>query len=403
MTRWTRGVTSWSSTTRWVALGERMGMGRAKDDGDRPVMLHASRTPAAVAPDGLSDEQLRELRVATTGEVADLLSNPPGLELTSSCTHAMEAAAAILGIGPGDEVIVPAFTFPSTANAFLLGGATVRFADVDLSTGNIDPKEVERTSGPRTRAVVCTHYGGVACDMDALEELRLEGTWHLVEDAAHGIFGSYRGTALGRFGTFGALSFHRTKNLSAVDGGAIVVNRGDMVEAARVAVDKGTNRAAYDQGRVTSYEWSGLGSAWRMSDPMVELLAAELEQREQIQKVRQHVWSRYRSELAEWAARVGASLAAIPEGCEHPAHLFHVVLPEHITRTKFVAHCADQGVQVVRHYGSLPDSRYGRSIRHPEDACPRAALLGKRLVRLPLHHQLSDDDVDRVIEAVTSV
>lgn len=349
-----------------------------------------------------TDDDAVQLRRATTARLHALLGGPPGVELTSSCTHAMEAAAVVLGVGPGDEVVVPAFTFPSTANAFLLGGATIRFADVDPATGNVDPASVERVSGPRTKVVVCTHYGGVACDVDALGGLCRDGGWHLVEDAAHGIFATYRGTPLGRFGTFAALSFHRTKNVSSIDGGALVVNSPELVEPSLVAIDKGTNRAAFDEGRVTSYEWCGPGSAWRMPDPMVQLLAAQLEQADGMQRVRHHVWGRYHRELADWAGELGAALPVVPDGCEHPAHLYWLVLPAGVDRADFVQHCGERGVQVARHYGSLPDSTYGRRIRHPDDDCPAAAVLGEQLVRLPLHHLLTDDDVDRVVAAVTS-
>jgi dTDP-4-amino-4,6-dideoxygalactose transaminase len=342
-------------------------------------------------------------RTEVTASVADLLGGPPALELTSSCTHAMEAAAVVLGLGPGDEVVVPAFTFPSTANAFLLCGASVRFADVDPATGSIDPDDVARTVTERTRVVVVTHYGGVAPDMTRLGVMADAGGWQLVEDAAHGIFASRDGVPLGRFGAFGALSFHRTKNLSAVDGGALVVNRPELVERSLVAIDKGTNRVAFERGAVASYEWTGLGSAWRMPDPSVAVLAQDLARRDEIQRIRHHVWDRYHRELAEWAGATGTRQPSVPEQCVHPAHIYWLVLPEGLPRADFVEHCARQGVQVARHYGSLPDSTYGRSIGHPEDRCPHAATLGERLVRLPLHHLLDDDDVDRVIDVVTTV
>lgn len=374
-------------------------MQRSERGEDRLITLNASATIPIAAPE--PDVEPHQLRTDVTAIVRRLVGDPPGLELTSSCTHAMEAAALVLGLGPGDEVVVPAFTFPSTANAFLLGGASVRFADVDLRTGNLEPDELERVVTERTKVVVCTHYGGIAPDMGRLLELQARGRWQLVEDAAHGIFATYDGVPLGRFGAFGALSFHRTKNLSAIDGGALVVNRPELVERALVAIDKGTNRVAFERGSVASYEWTGLGSAWRMPDPSVAVLAHDLARRDEIQRIRHHVWDRYRAELAAWAEQVDAQLPFVPERCAHPAHVFWMVLPESMPRDTFVAHCARHGVQVARHYGSLPDSTYGRSVRDPDDRCPNAAVLGERLVRLPLHHQLDDVDVDRVIAAVT--
>jgi dTDP-4-amino-4,6-dideoxygalactose transaminase len=359
------------------------------------VQLHAGG-PASSTPGNRSDPPRPHPSVVLAG----LLDTPPAVELTSSCTHALEAAALVLGIGPSDEVIVPAFTFPSTANAFLLRGATIRFADVDPHTGNIDPADVARLINPATRAVVCTHYAGVPCDMAALGALCDRHGLDLVEDAAHGLFGSWNGRPLGTFGRLGALSFHRTKNISAIEGGALIVNDPDLVPAVHVAIDKGTNRAEFEAMRVRSYEWAGPGSAWRMPDPSVSILADELGRRHQIQAVRHRVWARYRSELEPWAEQTGARLPFLPDACEHPAHLFWIVLPADRDRERFVERCAELGVQVARHYGSLPASRFGARIRHPDDRCPVAAELGERLVRLPIHQDMSERDVDRVVSAV---
>lgn len=357
------------------------------------VALHA-RTPEPLVGAGPAADPRAVL--------GDLLGEPPAVELTSSCTHALEAAATVLGIGAGDEVVVPAFTFPSTANAFVLRGATIRFADIDPRTGNVSPASVAEKLGGRTRAVVCTHYAGVACDMPALAALCEPAGVDLVEDAAHGLFGSLGGTPLGRFGRLGALSFQRTKNISCIEGGAIVVNDPGLVESVQVALEKGTNRVAFESGRVRSYEWVGPGSAWRLPEPAVGMLADQLEHRDHIQRVRHHVWARYHAELADWAATVGARLPTIPAGVQHPAHLFWLVLPPNVAREQFVERCADRGVEVARHYGSLPSTRFGEQIRNPADSCDVAREWGDRLVRLPVHQDLDDGDVDRVIDAVTA-
>jgi dTDP-4-amino-4,6-dideoxygalactose transaminase len=333
--------------------------------------------------------------------LAELLDRPPAVELTSSCTHALETAALVLDIGPGDEVIVPAFTFPSTANAFLIRGATVRFADVQQSTGNIDPDSVRVLLGPATRAIVCTHYGGVGCEMEALAELAGRSGAQLVEDAAHGMFGRWRGVPLGRFGVFGALSFHHTKNISAGEGGAVVVNDPALVDRTLVALDKGTNRVEFDQGRATSYEWRGTGSAWRMPESSVEQFADSLDRRDLIQAARHEAWARYAEELRDWADRLGAALPDVPEAAEHPAHLFWVLLPESIRRDEFVSHCARRGVQVARHFGSLPDSSQGSALGGAEE-CAVAGRFGASLVRLPLHEQLTPADVEHVVTVVAS-
>lgn len=347
-------------------------------------------------------DHVSSTRRSATATVSQLLSSPPGLELTSSCTAALEAAATVLGIGPGDEVIVPAFSFPSTANAFLLRGATVRFADADLRTGNVDADSIDRCRSEATRAVVCVHYGGVACEMEAITELCDSSGWHLVEDAAHGLFGSYQGLPLGRFGRLAALSFHRTKNISSIDGGAIVVNDPSLVDQVHIALDKGTNRAAFEAGLVSSYEWSGPGSAGRMSDPIVDRLVEQLDLRVSIQRRRHEVWSDYARGLVSWAEKYDVGLPLVPSGAQHPAHLFWMLLPAEVARERFISWCSDHGVEVARHYGSLPDSAFGTRIANPDDRCPSAARLATHLVRLPLHHELTGTQIEQVLAAVTS-
>lgn len=334
--------------------------------------------------------------------LVELLDGPPAVALTSSCTHAMEAGARLLGIGPGCEVVIPAFTFPSTANAFLSTGATVRFADIDPATANIDPASAADRVGPRTAAIVAVHYGGVAADVGALGRICDASGAALIEDGAHSLFGSTGGTPLGRFGKLAALSFHRTKNVSSIEGGALVLNDPALVAPAQVLLDKGTNRHEFEAGAIDSYEWSGLGSAWRLAQPLVELLAESLSEAPRTQARRRHVWDRYRAALEPWADAVGAALPHVPSAAVHPAHLFWIRLPDRTDRNDFVLHCDTAGVEAARHYGSLPQSRFGRSIATPGDSCPNAAVLATQLVRIPLHHQLTDDDVTRVIDAVTS-
>ena len=361
-----------------------------RPQGDDVVRLHA---PAAVpVPD----------RAATTARLAELLDDPPAVLLTSSCTHALEASMLLAGVGPGDEVVVPAFTLSSTANAALLRGATVRFADVRAEDGNMDPASLDGVVNARTRAVVCVHYCGVAADVEELGTVAATVGADLVEDAAHGLFGRWQDTPLGRFGRLAALSFHRTKNLSTVEGGALVVNDPDLVDAAMVTVDKGTDRYLMDTGAATTYEWAGPGSAWRMADPMVTLLGSQLDQADEIQARRHQVWDAYQSQLAGWADRHGVALPEVRPGVEHPAHLFWVRLPDAGRRDEVVAHCAAAGVEVAQHYGSLPDSAFGRTIRVEGDDCPVASDLAARLLRLPVHHQLTDAQVDRVVAALTS-
>lgn len=362
------------------------------------IALNARPEPRPVLLEG--DDGVT--RAATGARVAALVDHPPALVLTASCSSALETSAALLDLGPGDEVVVPAFTFPTSASPFLARRAAVRFADVDPIAASVTAETVAAVLTERTRAVVLTHYAGIGIDLGPLGDDLAERGIDVVEDAAHGLFASLDDRPLGRLGRFGCLSFHRTKNVSALDGGALLVNREDDVAAALVAVDKGTNRVAFDEGRVRSYEWMGLGTSARMSEGSLHYLAAELDRADAIQDRRRVVQARYQEALAPWAAEHGIGWPdPVPGRCS-PAHIAHLVLPTAEARDAFVAHCAAVGVQAVRHYGSLPASGYGRTIRHPDDTCPVAARLADCLVRLPLHHQLSESDVDRVIDAVRS-
>ena len=363
------------------------------------IGLHAPIEPRQVVVGGADAAAQRE---AVTDRLAALLDDPPAVILTGSCSTALDAAAAAVDLDPGDEVVVPAFTFPTSASAFAARGATLRFADVDPRTGNVDPAEVARLIGPRTRVVVVMHYAGVAVDLEPLAPMIADRGIDLVEDAAHGLFATLDERPLGRVGRFGTLSFHRTKNLSTIEGGALIVNRADDVERATVVIDKGTNRRTFERGDVPAYEWTALGSSWRMPEAAVRLLALELDRAAAGQARRHHIWQRYVDGLGGWAAANRVGLPVVAAGRAHPAHLFFLVLPDAAARPPFMAWCAAAGVATAWHYGSLPASTYGRRIAHPEDACPVAADLASRLVRIPLHPGLSDEDVDRVVEAVTT-
>jgi dTDP-4-amino-4,6-dideoxygalactose transaminase len=341
-------------------------------------------------------------RAAVAAAVAGLLGDPASVILTGSCSAALEAVAALLPLAAGDEVVVPAYTFPTAVAPFAARGATLRFADVDPATMNVAPASVLERLTEGTRAVVVMHYGGVAVDVSPwIEQAAILGA-SVVEDAAHGTFARSGGRPLGTLGRFGALSFHRTKNLSAHDGGALVVNDPADVEAALVAVDKGTDRVAFEAGRVRSYEWRGLGGAWRMGEAEVAYLAEELPSADARQRWRHEVWSAYVDGLAGWSAEIGVALPQVPEGVEHPAHLFHLVLPRAADRDSFVEHLAARGVQAARHYSALTATPYGRQLVRPGDACPVAEELAPRLVRIPLHHALDDAAVARVLDAVRS-
>jgi dTDP-4-amino-4,6-dideoxygalactose transaminase len=367
--------------------------------GDLPT-IRLQPTPAArsLVVGGPAEHQ----RAEVTGALAELLHRPAAVLLTSACSTALEAVATLVPLGLGDEVVVPAYGFPTAVAPFASRGATIRFADVDPATLNVDPTSVLERLGPRTRAVVVMHYGGVAVDDAPWAGTAAEHGASVVEDAAHGIFAAVGGQPLGTLGRFGALSFHRTKNLSAHDGGALVVNRPEDVEAALVAIDKGTDRVRFDAGQVRSYEWQGLGGAWRMGDAEVAYLAAELAEGADRQARRHRAWSAYAERLLDWAHARQVALPSVPGGVEHPAHQFHLVLPDAADRPAFVEHLGARGVQAARHYSALTATPFGRTLHQPSDRCPVAEELAPRLVRIPLHHQLDDAAIDRVVSAVTA-
>lgn len=344
--------------------------------------------------DGAFTARCREVLEAVTGASRVLL--------TTSCTHALEMAVMLAGVGPGDEVICPPFTFVSSVNAFVLRGATPRFVDIRPDTLNIDERQVEAAIGPRTRALMVVHYAGVACALDVLTDVARRHGLPLIEDNAHGLFGRYQGRPLGGFGATSTLSFHETKNLTCGEGGALVINDPALIERAEVLREKGTNRSRFYRGQVDKYTWVDIGSSYLPSEILAAYLWAQLEARARIQERRQAIWSRYQNALAGWAERQGVRRPIVPEDCEHPAHLFYLLLPTLDARQGLIAHLRARQILAVFHYLPLHLSdqgvRYGgRAGQHPV-----TEAVSDQLVRLPLHYHLSAADQDRVIEAVTS-
>lgn len=322
--------------------------------------------------------------------------------LTPSCTHALEMAAMLLDIRPGDEVIVPSFTFVSTALAFASRGAKPVFCDSRPDTLNLDEKLLPEIVTGRTRAVVAMHYGGVACEMDAIRSLTLEHGLALVEDNAHGLFGTYRGRPLGTFGSLAAHSFHETKNITCGEGGALAVNDASLVDRALVMRDKGTDRSRFLEGLVDKYTWVDTGSSYVLSDLLGAFLLAQLENASVFQEKRLRIWRRYMEGLSEWAGSSGVGLPAVPEGCAHPGHLFHLMMPDGAARRRLIGYLAERGIMAVFHYQPLHLSSMGRSFGGRPGQCPVAESAGDRLVRLPFFASLSAGDQDDVIEAVIS-
>jgi dTDP-4-amino-4,6-dideoxygalactose transaminase len=319
--------------------------------------------------------------------------------LTPSCTHALELAALLLGVGPGDEVVLPSFTFTSVANAFALYGARPVFVDVRPDTLNLDETALERSITPRTRAVVPVHYAGVGCEMDPILELAAAHGLAVVEDNAHGLLGSYRGRALGSLGRLATLSFHETKYFTCGEGGAILVNDPELVERAEILREKGTDRSRFFRGEVDKYTWRDVGSSWVTSELAAAFLLGQLEAHEAVRARRRHLWERYAEALAGWAERIGARLPVVPGHCEPAHHLFHLLMPSGDDRARLIAHLGGRGILAVFHYLPLHLSPMGRRFGGRPGDLPVTEEASERLVRLPLYNGLSDAEQDEVIAA----
>lgn len=320
--------------------------------------------------------------------------------LTTSCTHALEMAALLIELEPGDEVICPAFTFVSSVNAFALRGARPVFVDIRPDTLNIDERLIEAAITPRTRALVVVHYAGVACEMDAIEAIASRHGLTVIEDNAHGLFGHYRGKPLGSSAPISTLSFHETKNVTCGEGGALLINDARLIERAEIIREKGTNRSRFFRGQVDKYTWVDVGSSYLPSDLLAAFLLAQLESREAIQSRRHAIWRCYQAGLAEWAASHGVRLPVAPDHTAHPAHLFYLLLPSLEARTALIERMKAQHILLVFHYQPLHLSQMGRRFGGKAGQCPVTEDVANRLVRLPLYYQLSEIEQSRVIDRI---
>lgn len=321
--------------------------------------------------------------------------------LTTSCTHALEMAALLLDFQPGDEVIVPSFTFVSTVNAFALRGATPVFVDIREDTLNIDERLIEAAITPRTKAIVVVHYAGIGCEMDDIMAIARRHGIPVVEDNAHGLFGRYRGKNLGTFGAIATQSFHETKNFTCGEGGALLLNEMQLVERAEIIREKGTNRTRFFRGQVDKYTWVDLGSSYVMSEVLAAFLVAQFEGKEQIQTKRREAWNAYFQGLSLWASCEGVGLPYIPAHCEQAYHMFYLLLPNLEERTRFIDFLKTRDVNAVFHYVPLHNAPQATALG-ARGVCPVTEHVSDRLVRLPLFSDLKPDECQRVIEAVTS-
>lgn len=330
----------------------------------------------------------------------DLLGAPKAL-LTTSCTHALEMSALLLDIEPGDEILMPSFTFVSTANAFALYGARLVFVDIRPDTLNIDETQLERHITAKTKAIVVVHYAGVGCDMDAICDVARRYRLTVIEDNAHGFLGRYKGQNLGTFGAVATQSFHETKNFTCGEGGALIINAHNLIEAAEIIREKGTNRSRFFRGQVDKYTWVSKGSSYLPSDLLAAFLFAQLETRETIQNNRKTIWERYAIELTEWASVNGVRLPHIPSECDQPYHMFYLLMPSLEERTRFIQFLSERGVTAVFHYVPLHSSQMGLTCGTAQ-ALPVTDRVSETLVRLPFYNTLTIDEQARIIEAVQS-
>jgi dTDP-4-amino-4,6-dideoxygalactose transaminase len=320
--------------------------------------------------------------------------------VTTSCTHALEMAGLLLQLQPGDEVIVPSFTFVSTANAFALRGARIVFADIRPDTLNLDEKRLETLITPRTRAIVPVHYAGVACEMDAILNIASRHNVAVVEDNAHGLFGKFRGKWLGTFGCLASQSFHETKNITCGEGGALLINDERFIDRAEILREKGTNRSKFFRGQVDKYSWVDIGSSYVMSDVLAAFLFAQLEVWQQIQAWRKAIWEYYDHCLRDWARQQDVLCPTVPEHCEQSFHMYYLVMPTLAKRQAFIAHLKARGILSVFHYVPLHLSPMALRMGQGKADCPITEDRSDRLVRLPFYNSFSRADQDRVIQAV---
>jgi dTDP-4-amino-4,6-dideoxygalactose transaminase len=350
------------------------------------------------------EQSLRDGHTSSSGpfsaRVGAILRAESGAEevmLTTSCTAALELSALLLDLQPGDTVIVPSFTFSTSALAFASRGARLIYCDIETTTLGLDPKHLAELLDDSVRAVVVVHYGGVACDLDGIQTvLATRPDVTLIEDNAHGLFGRWRGRPLGSFGALTSLSFHETKNFTCGEGGALLVNDPAFVDRARILYDKGTNRRAFFLGQVDKYSWVDTGSSFGLSDLLAAALLGQLEQADRIQAKRRHVFETYAAALAPYT-ELGVTLPSVPEDCDPAWHLFYVLMPDKPTRDAVMESMRREGINPTFHYVPLHSSIGGRRFAARENDCPVTTDISERLMRMPFYNGLTDGQIERIV------
>lgn len=326
--------------------------------------------------------------------------NAPKVLLTTSCTHALEMSALLLDIKPGDEVILPSFTFVSTVNAYVLRGAKPVFIDIRPDTLNMDENLLEGLITLRTKAIIPVHYAGVGCEMDQIMTIANKYNIPVVEDNAHGLFGKYKGKTLGTFGVMATQSFHETKNITCGEGGALVINDRKFVEPAEIIREKGTDRSRFFRGQVDKYSWVSAGSSFLPSDLLAAFLFGQLEQREKIQAKRRRIWEYYSENLNAWAEEHHVRLPLVPAWCEQPYHMFYMLMPDLATRQNLIKFLKSKGIYSVFHYLPLHLSDMGVKFSGKPGDCPVTEKVSDQLLRLPMHYELTEENLVNVVKAI---
>lgn len=319
--------------------------------------------------------------------------------LTHSCTAALEMTALLIDIQPGDEIIMPSYTFVSTANAFVLRGGIPVFIDIRSDTLNLDEKLIEAAITPRTKAIVPVHYAGVACEMDTILHIANKYNLYVIEDAAQGIMAKYKGRPLGSLGHFGALSFHATKNIISGEGGALLVNDNRFSELAEIIREKGTDRCRFFRGQVDKYTWQHVGSSYLPSELVAAFLLAQLEEAETITQRRIHIWNTYHSAFEELEKAGLLRRPVIPDTCQHNAHMYYILLPDAALRPDVIASYERQGILSVFHYVPLHSSPAGKRYGHTHGDLVHTNILSESLLRLPLFHEMTDEMINHIIDS----
>jgi dTDP-4-amino-4,6-dideoxygalactose transaminase len=345
-----------------------------------------------ISGDGMFNRRCQDYLQQTLGVPRALLS--------TNCTHALEMAALLLEIQPGDEVIVPSFTFVSTINAFVLRGARPVFIDIRPDTLNMDETALEDRLSVRTRAILPVHYAGVGCEMDTIMGVANYHDIPVVEDNAHGLFGKYRGRYLGTFGKLATQSFHETKNFTCGEGGALIINDPQYIDRAEILREKGTNRSRFFRGMVDKYTWVDTGSSYVLSDILAAFLYAQLEMREKIQDTRKQIWNFYHKNLSGWAQAKDVRTPHVPDHCEQSYHMYYLLLPTLESRQAFISTLREKGIYSVFHYLPLHLSEMGMKFGGKPGDCPVTETVSDRLVRLPFYNTLTQEEQERVLETI---